>query len=239
MAERLSLQGIINTAVEQALRSLHVCLPAKVVKWNASKQRANCQILVKDVSEDETGARQAKSIPVVPGVPVQFLGAGGFRITCPISDGSLVIQGKQMPATTGTLFFADRSLDKWLAGSGSEVDPEIDHDHDISDAIFVPGLMPFGSPLQDVPTAAGSVGFDGGLQMLNDGSVITLAQTAGSSDFVALSKKVKAWFDAFNTAVSSWTVAPNDGGAAFRALLAAPPFSTTSTNVAATKVKAE
>jgi hypothetical protein len=87
------------------------------------------------------------SFPVVPGVPVQFLGAGGFRITCPISDGT-----GGNASTTGTLFFSHRSLDKWLTGTGGEVDPEFDHDHALGDAIFIPGLMPFGAPWQSCPT---------------------------------------------------------------------------------------
>jgi hypothetical protein len=63
-------------------------------------------------------------------------------------------------STTGSLFFSSRSLDKWLSGSGQEVDPEFDHDHALNDAIFFPGLNPFGAPLASCPTDRASFGSD-------------------------------------------------------------------------------
>ena len=162
MSDRLETLGsVINDAIEYGLRDLYTLIPAKVVKWDAAKQRANCQILIKNVTRDESGDRQVDSCPVVPGVPVQFLGAGTFRITCPISDGSLVIGGSTIPATTGSLIFSHRSLDKWLTGDGKEVDPEFDHAHALTDAVFLPGLMPFGGAWGTCPTDAMTIGSDG------------------------------------------------------------------------------
>ena len=150
MSDRFpTLQEAINTAVEQGLRNLSTMIPAKVVKWDASTQKANCQILVKQVTEGEDGEREVASWPVVPDVPVQFVGAGGFRLTCPIENG-----------TTGSLVFAHRSMDRWLSGTGAEVDPEVDHDHALVDAVFFPGLMPFGAPWQSVSTSEMSIGSD-------------------------------------------------------------------------------
>lgn len=151
-------------AVERGARDLRVLAPAKVVKWDADKQRADCQVLVKDVARGEDDSRQPASVPVVTGVPVQFMTDGYFSITCPISDGSLIINGTMVKATTGSLIFAHRSLDKWLSGDGAEVDPELDHDHGENDAVFVPGLRPFGAPLASVAQDSMSLGVDG-----NDG----------------------------------------------------------------------
>lgn len=150
-----TLQEAIAIAVDTAARGMLGWLPAKVVKWEPSKGRADCQILVKDVTEAEDGSREAASFPVVPGVVVQFQGGGGYRLTCPISDGS---GGKS--ATTGMLVFAGRSVDKWCSGKGPEVDPEFDHSHALADAAFIPGLMPFGSPWQSMPTDSMSIGDD-------------------------------------------------------------------------------
>lgn len=138
-----TLAEVINAAVEGTSRDLYTCMPARVVKWDSGKCRADCQPLVKNVTTGEDGAREVQSWPVVPGVPVQFMGAGGFRLTVPIAAGS--------SGTIGLLIFAHRSLDKWLTGSGGEVDPELDHDHALTDAIFLPGLMPFGATWQSVP----------------------------------------------------------------------------------------
>lgn len=212
MSDRFpTLQGAINTAVELGLRNLSTMIPAKVVKYDSSAQKANCQILVKQVTEGEDGEREVASWPVVPGVPVHFMGAGDFRITFPVDNG-----------TIGMLLFSHRSLDKWLTGSGGEVDPELDHDHALTDAVFVPGLRTFGAPLSPAPPS----------------DVIELS-AGGLTNYVALANKVKQWLDAFNTAVSGWTPAPNDGGAALKTALATLIGGSPSTDVAASKVKVE
>jgi hypothetical protein len=233
MSERRPrLSEVINAAIESALRELPRLMPAKIVKWDAAKQRADCQILIKHITRDEDDARVATSWPVIPGVPVQFLGAGGFRITCPISDGT------SSAATTGSLVFAMRSMDKWLTGSGAEVDPEFDHDQGLTDAVFYPGLMPFGSPWQSCPTDEMTIGADTGVQMHFQSGVIIAGDTAGA-DNVALAAKVKAWFDAFNTAVSGWVVVPNDGGGALKTALSTLSGGTPTTDVASTQFKAK
>ena len=206
-----SLAEAINAAVELGLRNLHTMIPAKVVKWDADKQRANCQILIKQVTEGEDGEREVASWPVVPGVPVQFMGAGDFRITVPVGVG-----------TIGMLLFSHRSMDKWLSGSGGEVDPEFDHDHALTDAVFLPGLRTFGSPLS--PAVASDV--------------IELS-AGGTTQFVALANKVKDWLDAFNNAVNDWVPVANDGGAALKTALATLIAGTPSTDVASTKLKVE
>lgn len=207
------LQEVINRAVEAGLRNLYTLIPAKIVKWDADKQRADCQILIKDVTENEEENRVATSWPVVTGVPVKFIGAGGFRLTCPVSDGTLNIEGTSVKATTGSLVFSHRSLDKWLSGSGKEVDPEFDHAHALSDAVFVPGLRPFGAPWQ-IPDFL-SIGFDGetGLQLRFKSDAIIAAGTEANAQFVALAQKLE---DDLTQIVANAVTAviPNDGGAA-------------------------
>lgn len=196
MSDRvITLAEVINKAVESGKRTVFTCIPAKVVKWDAGKQRADCQILIKNSYEDEEGKRQAESWPVVPGVPVQFMGAGGFRLTFPIGDGS---GGTEQ--TIGTLFFSFLSMDKWLSGSGREVDPEFDHDHALADAVFMPGLKPFGGPWGDVPTDAMTLGKDSGLQIKMTDSLVTIAQTAANADFVALAGAIN---NAFSTIITA------------------------------------
>jgi hypothetical protein len=149
MSERPRLQDVLERMREASARGIRTWAPAKVVKWDADKQRANCQILVKSVYRDEEDERKTKPGVVVPGVPVQFPGAGKYRITFPIENG-----------TTGALLFSHLSLDKWLSGNGREVDPEFDHAHALTDAVFFPGLHPFGAPLGDVPTDHMTAGHD-------------------------------------------------------------------------------
>lgn len=235
---RPTLQEVINSARDQGARDIYTWIPAKVVKWDASTQRADCQILIKNVTTGEDESRQVVSWPVVCGVPVEFVGAGGFRITCPISDGNTTIEGAVAPATLGSLAFSHRSLDKWLTGGGGEVDPEFDHDHALTDAKFFPGLMPFGAPYSDCPTDHMTIGYDSGQQLHFHGSTIVAGDEA-AAQFVALADKVKAWFDAFNGAVSGWVVVANDGGAALKTALSTLVGGSPSTNVAGSVLKAK
>jgi hypothetical protein len=211
MSDRAAtLSEVINRAVENGSRALFTCIPAKIVKWDAAKQRANCQILIKQVTESEEGEREVASWPVVPGVPVQFPGAGGFRVTFPISDG-----GGGKAATTGTLFFSHRSLDKWLTGDGKEVDPEFDHDHALTDAIFMPGLMPFGAAWGSCPDDSMSIGDDssGAGRIHIKSGEINLGENA--QEPVLTKKDAQSLYFAINAAAC----VANDGGAAFKAAL--------------------
>ena len=153
-------QEVIERALDAFARRLPKALPAKVTKYDASTQKVHCKVLVQRPFFDETDTRQVESIPIIANVPVEFPGSGGFRVTFPISDGNLVINGQTVKATTGLLVWCDRSIDKWLSGTGAEVDPEFDHAHAHADAVFIPGLNPFGSALQAVPTSGMSIGRD-------------------------------------------------------------------------------
>ncbi len=237
MSEKVSLQEVANNAASRAMRNLYTCAPAKVVKWDSSKQRANCQILIKRVDKDEEDEDVVSSYPVVPGVPVMFIGAGGFRLTCPIKDGP---QGSE---TTGLLMFSHLSLDKWLTGSGAEVDPEHAHDHALGDAIFLPGLKPFGDPWSSAPDFM-SIGNDGdtGLQIRISADTVILAATEANAQFVALAQKVADELEkiktAHNTHVHVLTISAQSG-AGGTGTAAAPVVTYTPASVAATKVKAE
>lgn len=212
MSERRpDLQTIINRALASGMRDVYTMVPAKVVKYEAAKQRVNCQILIKSVTEGEDGSREVNSWPVVPGVPVQFPGAGPFRITCPISDGNLVIDGEQYAATTGSLFFSFLSLDKWLSGTGGEVDPEIDHHHALTDAVFVPGLRPFGAPLSSCPTDQMTIGHDSGKQIHFGKSLITIGDESGAEKML-LAETLIADLKAAATTINTILLGGTTGG---------------------------
>ena len=218
MSERsATLQGLIGTAVEMGLRNLSTMIPAKVVKWDADKQKANCQILVKQVTEGEEDDddREVASWPVVPSVPVHFMGAGDFRITFPVDVG-----------TIGMLIFSHRSLDKWLSGDGGEVDPEFDHAHVLTDAVFVPGLRTFGAPLSPAPPS----------------DVIELS-AGGATQFVALANLVMDRLDTIQDKFDNHThilTVSAQAGAGGTATAAVPASAIGALDdVAASKVKAE
>lgn len=221
-----TLQEAINLAVQYGMRRLYTCIPAKVVKYDAAKQKVDCQVLIKEPHEDEEGNRQVESVPIISSVPVQFPGAGGYRMTFPISDG-----GGGSSATTGTLFFAHRSMDVWLSGNGQEVDPELDHDHALTDAVFMPGLNPFGAALQSCPTDHATIGADGGVQVHLRSDTICIGDE-DTAQFVALADKVKAELDKIATTLGTGTTPVGGGTVTF-----GTPY--TSAAVAASQAKAK
>jgi hypothetical protein len=128
-------------ALEAYARNMPKSLPAKVVRVDTAKRAVDCKILVMRPFVDEEDARKVESIPVMPNVPLML----PPFYTAPISDGKVTFGGSRLAATTGMLVFCDRSIDRWLSGSGQEVDPELDHDHALTDCWFMPGLFPFGA----------------------------------------------------------------------------------------------
>lgn len=216
----------IRRALNAYGMDLRVSMQAVVTAFDG-KNKVSVKPLVKNAYLDENDTRQVESFPIITGVPVQFPGSGVFRLSFPISDGTLVVGGVQVPATTGTLVFSDRSLDKWLTGKGGEVDPEIDHEHALSDAVFFAGVTAFGVAVS-APTDAICLGD------LNGNDFVALASIVDD-----LNSKLRAAITAAKTAV----VAQDGGLAAFTAFDAAlkPPVITYTwpKSVAASQVKAK
>lgn len=146
-----NLGEVIRIGAQVALSNAHTCLPAQVTRYDAAKQQADVKPLVRVTYLDEEGQEVITDLPVVPNCPVQFAFGGGMTITFPIAVGDF-----------GILLFAERSIDKWLTGSGQIVDPQFDHTHHLTDGIFIPGIRPFGAPRKTDPGNTISIGVDGG-----------------------------------------------------------------------------
>ncbi len=107
-------------------------MPGRIETYDSAKCKASIQILIEDITTNEIGERIAKPLPIITDVPVQTLGDGfGMRIELPLAKGDYV-----------TVLFASRSVDRWLAHGGL-VDPGDERDHDLSDAVAIPGLFDF------------------------------------------------------------------------------------------------
>lgn len=211
-----SLTEVLERARRQG--DVHTCIPAKVVRY-AGGRKVDVKILIKRAYYDEEEERQTSSIAVVTNVPIEWPGAGGYTFTCPISDGeTTVIDGAIPPATIGIFIVAERSIEKWLSGQGGEVDPEIDHNHQVSDGMFVPELRTFGGSFPATPTDHAVIGKDGGVMIHMRQSGICIGDEGGASA-ISRADKTKTWLDAFVAAVAGWTPVANDGGAALKLAL--------------------
>jgi hypothetical protein len=141
----VSLADVARAGIAGAFAQFYFCTPARVESYDSTKQKAVVQPLIKRRVRSETSARATQLPDVINDVPVVFPGAGDYSFTFPVAKGDIVL-----------LVFADQSLDVWLA-SGSAVDPKDDRRCDVNDAIAIPGLRSFASPVSSPPTDAACI----------------------------------------------------------------------------------
>ncbi len=225
MAETPSRAEAILGAIEAAVMDMRVSLPGRIESYDASKQRADIQIQLQHMVPDGEGGFVPTDFPILPNVPIMFPQGNGFFVSFPLAKGDPVL-----------VVFCDLPIGTWLQ-KGSKCEPGTVRFHGLGGAVAYPGLQPSKSPLGDASGSNMVMGKDGtsASQIVLTGSQV---QLGGGAQFVALANKVKAWFDAFNAAVSGWTPVPNDGGAALKAALTTLYGGTPTTDVAATNVKA-
>jgi hypothetical protein len=154
-----------------------------------------------------------KALPVIPDCPIVYPSGGGAMLRGPLEVGS-----------EGYILIPDRSLDTWTS-TGGEVDPVLVQYHDLSDAVFVPGLRS-GATAQNIPTDRTTLGpeddsagldfakLDGSVTLRTDGPQLTLEAAAtillgdGAtlgvarfSDSVDPSAAMAAWATAIEAAI--------------------------------------
>lgn len=113
---------IIRQAVDAKLCNVHTALPGIVVDYDPVTNKATIQpALNKNYSSGVI------PMPILENVPIMFPNFIKF----PVVEGDYVL-----------LIFAERSLDLWLS-VGGQVTPTDPRKFDLSDAIAIPGLMPF------------------------------------------------------------------------------------------------
>jgi len=122
-----TMADVISRAIDNGAKNLRVCLPAKVIKYDHTKQSADVQPVLYSKDYDEN----LVEMPVLYGLPVIYQRTQNSFLHMPLAEDDYC-----------TLFFTDKSLDKWLT-SGGKVDPDDVRSHDLSDAVVYPGLYPF------------------------------------------------------------------------------------------------
>lgn len=129
-SETKPFDQIIIDAINAALYEVHTWLPAQVTVVNDNGS-VNLQPLLQRRFKDGS----LKDLPIIQNVPVSMPRGADYWIKLPVAQGD-----------TGVALFCERSLDIWNV-SGGIVDPADTRTHDLSDAIFVPGLYPLNAPL--------------------------------------------------------------------------------------------
>lgn len=129
MSERqINFSDLIQKYIDGSLAGLHVASPGRVESYDAASCKANVQPCIKK----KLRSGEVIEPPVITNVPVVWPRTATSSIFMPISAGDYVL-----------LIFCERSIDAWLS-LGGVVDPEDYRKFDMSDAVALPGLFPFG-----------------------------------------------------------------------------------------------
>jgi hypothetical protein len=188
-----TIGNFARSIIQETLIRLRVGMPATVKAWRApvpgqspalvDVQPAFIFSIAINTPEElpdgytllETGGAlyAQKALPLIPDCPIVYPSGGGAMLRGPLEVGS-----------EGYIHIADRSLDSWIS-SGGEVDPVLVQYHDLSDAVFVPGLRS-GATAQSIATDRTTLGpeddsagldfakLDGSVTLRTDGPQLTL-----------------------------------------------------------------
>lgn len=170
------IQSIIQGWTKQQIDNAHVALPAVIMSYDSSSNRAS----VKPSGNFKAKDGRSLPYPVIYNAPVIFpTGAGGKAgITFPIQsgDGCLVV-------------FSDESISGYLAGQSTPTDPRR---HSMNDAIVIPGLYANG--------ATSEVQYPNETCLTCEGSIVRLS---GSHFIISLADGTSATFGGGDLVVGS------------------------------------
>lgn len=113
---------IFRDSVNAMLCNVHTSLPGIVVSYDANSNKATIQPAL-----NKNFTSGPMPMPILESVPIMF----PKNITFPVQPGDYVL-----------LIFVERSIDLWLS-VGGQVTPTDPRKFDLSDAIAIPGLVPF------------------------------------------------------------------------------------------------
>lgn len=127
--EVVELEPILNNFVDDYLRDLSYCLPARIVGvQHAEELRVDVEPLNKIRHLDNT----VTTLPVIKNVPMMFYGNDNSAILMTPKQGQTVL-----------LLFSQLSLDEFKGGSIVPFSARSNRKHDLIDAIALPSVSPF------------------------------------------------------------------------------------------------
>lgn len=126
----MNTSELINIIVANRIADMHICMPAKIIKYDYKTRKADVQPGINQKYNDG----EVVVLPIIHNVPVVHPAAGGASIIFPVKIGDSVL-----------LMFSEKSLEEWLQ-DGKQATPDDPRQNDLTDAIALIGLFPFSSP---------------------------------------------------------------------------------------------
>ena len=164
-----SLTTALDRWIAAHMESVHTCIPAIVESYEGHETRK--ATITPHINFWSVGGMQAE-FPPIAGVPVMFPSSKTFNFVFELS-----------PGDTGLLFFTECALGNWLDGNGAEpVAPEDTTRFSLADAVFIPGLWPFGAvPVTDAPAKGAQISYKGAKVSFNEDETLSIADGKGNT----------------------------------------------------------
>lgn len=203
------LGSLLADAIRSAMIDVHTALPARVESYDEATQTADIKPMLKRVMRRANMERVIETLPVIPCVPVMWPRGGGYFMHMPLSAGD-----------SGMLLFSEYQMDRWRS-TGDDVDPGDTRRHDLSGAVFIPGLFPSAEPIAD------ATGGEDGLRMGNDGNYtieITdadIRMPESAVEYLARADRVEAALGQVRDSINAGVPGTSDGGAALQTTIVA------------------
>lgn len=188
--ETPTLDEVIAEAMRHHTLGVRVALPAQVTAVHGNQQ-VDMQVMLQAryTTQDEP-----ITLPIVKNAPVVMPTGQNYLVRLPVAVGD-----------NGLAVFADRSLDAWSASDGqSPIDPQDGRQHDLSDALFFPGLVPFAQQIEDSTDDLIVKNGDAQVRWLKGGKfVIGSAASGGKELMTLLDATLQAQMDLVSTLQSA------------------------------------
>lgn len=121
-----SLAGVLRTAFRKFLQSTDDMLPARVVAYSRTKNRATVAPCVAVLTSDGRQVARAQ----VASVPVMQFGGGGVVLNFNLKPGDL-----------GWIKASDRDISLFMQSYGASTPPNTKRMHTFQDGVFIPEVM--------------------------------------------------------------------------------------------------
>ena len=124
-ADNGTLAGAVTFSFQKMLQNVNGMLPAQVMSYDRSTNRAKVQLLINIVGTD--GIQYPR--PQLAAIPVFVFGGGGFRLSFPLKSGD-----------QGWVIANDRDISNFL-NSYKQTSPNTARIKNFSDGVFFPDVM--------------------------------------------------------------------------------------------------
>lgn len=146
-----ALEDIIDAAIETALGRVETAQPGIVTSFDKRHHTVDVQPLFMKSHVREDGETVTTRQPIIPSVPIWFMGAGDSRFTFPVPKGSTVL-----------LVHLSGPKAAWqFSGGSAPVETDDPRRHQLTDAVAIPGGLTSKVASRNFATGSSRIADDG------------------------------------------------------------------------------